>query len=73
MYPHLQEWRRNREATVYLLASSGDGARVGHMVSTCKLVSAVTSRERKVLGALFAVGTWASNSFVIGKNHTAGV
>ena len=30
-------------------------------------VSVVKLGERKLLGALFAVGTWASNSFVIGK------
>jgi hypothetical protein len=43
----------------------GLGLSYGEHMQT--LVSVVTFGERKMLGALFAVGTWASNSFVIGK------
>ena len=52
---------------MHLGASIRIGARVGSMVSRCKLSQAsLPSRERKMLGALFAVGTEGVISSVMG-------
>ena len=53
---------------MHLGASIRIGARVGSTVSRLQtLVSVVTPRERKMLGALFAVGTEGSISSVMGN------
>ena len=44
----------------------GSGYSVEHMQT---LVSVVTTKERKMLGALIAVGTKARKSFVMGAYH----
>src|SRR5215467_11208869 len=53
-----RDWHRDREATMYLPASGGEGARVDSRVSISKLSIKASSNQgsRRCLQALIAVG-----------------
>ena len=60
MYPRSQERRRNREATVYLPALGGDGARLDRTIRMYKCSQASSAEESlKCCAALLAVSTEA--------------
>ena len=53
MYPQSQDWRQNREGTVHLPASGGDGARVDSMVNTSESsINAVSENKPKIADRL---------------------
>ena len=65
MDPQLQDWHRNREGTVYLPASGGDGARVSSMVNRSESsINVVSENKPKIAERLGQNGnvvrTWGS-------------
>ena len=60
MNPQSQDWRQNREGTVHLPASGGDGARVDSMVNTSESsINAVSENKPKIAERLDQNGTVA--------------